>query len=191
MFDVRNLVLTLATTAALIFGSCYSIVAATLTFTDRATFLHSVGATITDGYDQPIYGYSSDTPILLTDAQMSAALNETRYRSTTAKDQNLVGPVYGNNPGAYCAGCNGSFVLDFTSTSIGNARGVFGFAMTLDSTAVAGDVFRFRNTRGSVEGELTVGGDEMTGQVGWPMAGHRPISLRRVDPSSSPGSPPR
>jgi hypothetical protein len=131
MFDLRNLILTFATTAALIFGSCYSIVAGTLTFTDRATFLHSVGATITDGYDQPIYGYRSDTPLLLTDAQMSAALNETKYRSTTATDQNLVGPVYGNNPGAYCAGCNGSFVLDFTSTSIGNARGVFGFAMDI------------------------------------------------------------
>jgi len=30
---------------------------------------------------------------------------------------------------------------------------------------VAGDVFRFKNPRGSVEGELTVSGDEMTGQA--------------------------
>ena len=30
---------------------------------------------------------------------------------------------------------------------------------------VAGDVFRFRLTNGSVEGELTVSGDEMSGQV--------------------------
>jgi hypothetical protein len=54
---------------------------------------------------------------------------------------------------------------------------------------VAGDVFRFRVTNGSVEGELKVSGDEMDGQVSW--MGSRPISLRRVDPSSRPASPPR
>jgi hypothetical protein len=56
---------------------------------------------------------------------------------------------------------------------------------------VSGDVFRFRNTRGSVEGELTVGGDEMTGQVTWPVASSRQITLRRVDSSSRPDSPRR
>ena len=54
---------------------------------------------------------------------------------------------------------------------------------------VAGDVFRFRVTNGSLEGELKVSGDEMTGEVS--LAGNRPLSLRRVDPSSPPGSPPR
>ena len=78
MLDFRNLILTLVTTAAIILGSCDPGAAATATFTDRATFLHSVGVTITDGYDQAVYGYSSGTPILLTDAQMSAALNETK-----------------------------------------------------------------------------------------------------------------
>jgi hypothetical protein len=55
---------------------------------------------------------------------------------------------------------------------------------------VAGDVFRFKETRGSgFEGELTVSGDEMTGVVSfW---GQRRLSLRRTDPSSLPGSPPR
>lgn len=55
---------------------------------------------------------------------------------------------------------------------------------------VAGDVFRFRNPRGSVEAELTVSGDEMTGVTSTP-AGRRAISLQRVEPSSRPGSQPR
>ncbi len=54
---------------------------------------------------------------------------------------------------------------------------------------VAGDVFRFRNARGSAEGELTVSGDEMNGRVS--LLGSQPLSLRRVDPSSRPASPPR
>jgi hypothetical protein len=55
---------------------------------------------------------------------------------------------------------------------------------------VAGDVFTFRNTRGSMEGELTVSGDEMNGRAST-YAGSRPVSLRRVDPSSRPDSPRR
>ena len=50
--------------------------------------------------------------------------------------------------------------------------------------AVTGDVFRFRQPDGTVEGELTVSGDEMTGQV-W-IGSLRPISLQRVDPSARP-----
>jgi hypothetical protein len=53
---------------------------------------------------------------------------------------------------------------------------------------VSGDVFRFRQTNGSVEGELTVNGDEMDGRVSLDQ-GSRPLSLRRVDPSSPPASP--
>jgi hypothetical protein len=55
---------------------------------------------------------------------------------------------------------------------------------------VAGDVFRFRDSRGCIEGELTVSGEEMVGQTSsW--LGTRAFSLRRVDPSSRPASPPR
>jgi hypothetical protein len=61
---------------------------------------------------------------------------------------------------------------------------------------VTGDVFRFASARGDVMGELTVSGDEMTGTMsraggGAHGGGARPISLRRVDPSSPPASPPR
>jgi hypothetical protein len=54
---------------------------------------------------------------------------------------------------------------------------------------VAGDVFRFRQTNGHMQGELTVSGDEMTGQMS--LGSSRPVSLRRVDPSSPAASPPR
>jgi len=60
---------------------------------------------------------------------------------------------------------------------------------------VAGDVFRFKDKRGGVEGELTVSGDEMTGlmsgRAGMGVGGSRSISLKRVDSSSRPGSLPR
>jgi hypothetical protein len=68
---------------------------------------------------------------------------------------------------------------------VGGLRG-FGLPTTpraIEGT-VTGDVFRFRQSDGAVEGELTVSGDEMSGQV-W-VGGLRPISLRRVDPSSRP-----
>jgi hypothetical protein len=56
---------------------------------------------------------------------------------------------------------------------------------------VTGDVFRFKNMRGTVEGELTVSVDEMKGVLSTEV-GRRPVPLQRADPSSSsPDSPPR
>ena len=51
------------------------------------------------------------------------------------------------------------------------------------SGTVTGDVFRFQSTRGVVAGELTVNGDMMSGTV--QVGGSRPITLRRIDSSSS------
>ena len=58
----------------------------------------------------------------------------------------------------------------------------------IDGT-VAGDVFRFRQTNGRMEGELTVSGDEMNGRA--TLFSSQPFSLQRVDPSSRPDSPRR
>ena len=55
---------------------------------------------------------------------------------------------------------------------------------------VAGDVFKFKDARGNLFGELTVNGDEMAGQYSGPM-GVRPLSLHRETPLSQSGSPPR
>ncbi|SRR6266404_3747467 len=83
----------------------------------------------------------------------------------------------------------GSTVKGFTR---GDARGLGcqGLAVGRIEGTVTGDVFRFRDSRGCVEGELTVSGDEMDGRAST-FAGSRPLSLRRGDPSSPPASPPR
>ncbi len=54
---------------------------------------------------------------------------------------------------------------------------------------VAGDVFSFRDSRGNVEGQVTVSGDEMTGLVS--ITGTRPITCRRLDHASVSPSLPR
>ena len=60
--------------------------------------------------------------------------------------------------------------------------------------SVAGDVFTFKNQRGSVSGELTVGGDDMTGQIsGWVFGGvgTRSIFLHRESVPSQTNPPTR
>jgi hypothetical protein len=69
-----------------------------------------------------------------------------------------------------------------------------GFAGTPGSGPIvgslAGDTFRFRQVNGSGEGEMTVSGDDMTGQIrGYPYLTR--VTLGRVNPSSKSGSPPR
>ena len=73
--------------------------------------------------------------------------------------------------------------------------GVASLAGPIDGT-VAGDVFRFRSARGDVEGQLTVSGDEMIGQMsraggGGGAGGAFSVVLRRVDSSPRPVAPPR
>jgi hypothetical protein len=56
--------------------------------------------------------------------------------------------------------------------------------------SVAGDVFSFKLPRGTGSGELTVSGDDMSGQFLWG-CGPTPMSFHRVDSVSRTGSPPR
>jgi hypothetical protein len=66
----------------------------------------------------------------------------------------------------------------------GWARQAYGSTTARPITGtVAGDVFRFKEVNGKLEGEVRVNGDEMTGEM-W-MSGLWPISLRRIDPSSA------
>ena len=51
---------------------------------------------------------------------------------------------------------------------------------------VAGDRFSFRQTNGTLTGEMTVSGDEMTGYA--TVTGQYPMSLRRVGSSPAPSS---
>ena len=55
---------------------------------------------------------------------------------------------------------------------------------------MAGDVLRFGNSRGTVNGELTVSGDEMSGTV-MTAAGRRAVALQRVERAGSTGTQPR
>src|SRR5262245_49802052 len=56
---------------------------------------------------------------------------------------------------------------------------------------MAGDVFTFKSSpRGASSVELTVSGDDMSGQILWGCGNSR-MSLRRVDSLSRTGSPPR
>jgi hypothetical protein len=49
---------------------------------------------------------------------------------------------------------------------------------------VAGDVFRFKHTDGSLEAQMTVSGDEMNGRItSFGMRGSGSLALRRVDSS--------
>jgi hypothetical protein len=93
-----------------------------------------------------------------------------------------------NNPGALFLDLRqeGATVQGFIR------QGASGAASSLHgpiSGTVAGDVFRFASARGIAEGELTVNGEEMSGTVS--IFGTRPLTLRRVHPSSPLASPPR
>lgn len=97
-------------------------------YSDRTTFEGELTASIVDDYSDAGYtaGDVFDNPTFdgFTSAGMSAVLGETSYETTGFVDNNLVAQANGNP--YYCGGCNGSFLLDFTTTSIGTASGVFG-----------------------------------------------------------------
>lgn len=85
---------------------------------DRTTFEAALSASVIDDYENASYGFDQS------DAVMSGVLGETQYTTTGFSDLNLV--FEGGGEHYYCAGCNGSFLLDFTSTSVGTSDGVFG-----------------------------------------------------------------
>jgi hypothetical protein len=95
--------------------------AATIFYTSESAFDAAIGISITDTYDSP--GYTS----MMSDAEMNKVFGETRYTTTGFPNQNIVyDRIYGFGGFAYCAGCNGSFILDFRHTSIGSSKGVYG-----------------------------------------------------------------
>ena len=85
---------------------------------NRAAFQAELASSFTDTYGAEL-GYPTGLNIL-TNAAMSAIAGETKYTTTGFNNLNIVGFGY------YCAGCNGSFKLDFTDTSFTKDGGVFG-----------------------------------------------------------------
>lgn len=95
-----------------------SAIAAPTYFAARPAFSSQLGSSVTDDYSNPGYIFIQNN------SAMSAVLGETDYRSTGFTDWNIV-----SDDGKYCAGCNGSFELSFTTTSVGDANGVFGVGL--------------------------------------------------------------
>ena len=120
---VKKVVKLLATSVlALPFLTSFSNAATT--FTDRSAFEQTLGSSITDDYEDPGYTGGATYPFF-DDATMSAVLGQTDYRSTAFSDNNIVSD-YGSGNHIYCAGCNGTFELGFTTTSVGSSDGVYG-----------------------------------------------------------------
>lgn len=95
--------------------------AAPVVYSDRSVFEWSLGLGLVDPYAVANYGLDME---IYTDAEMSAIVGETTYRSTGFSNLHILNGV--GDGRAYCAGCNGSFLLTFTSTSLGDASGVYG-----------------------------------------------------------------
>ncbi len=130
--SLRTSVLALAVAVAALAAGPAS---AFILFDDRATFQAELGASITDDYTNPGYDIDPMTGVnILTDGEMSAVLGETIYRPTGFSNNNIVGALIGSRTG-YCAGCNGSFLLSFASTSVGSDVGVFGVGLDIIANA--------------------------------------------------------
>ena len=95
----------------------------TIFYTSESAFDAAIGTSITDTYDSP--GYATFFNIEASNAQMNKVFGETRYTTTGFKNNNHLIPIFFDGP-AYCAGCNGSFILDFRHTSVGTSKGVYG-----------------------------------------------------------------
>lgn len=108
---------------------------AAIVYSDRTSFEATLVVSITDDYSAP--GYAAGNILdqanfdIHSDASMSAVLGETQYTSTGISNRNII-VNQAANP-LYCAGCNGSFLLDFTATSVGSAVGVFGVGLDVPS----------------------------------------------------------
>src|SRR4029078_417679 len=92
-------------------------------YDDLMTFQTDVTFTVTVDYSNPGYMF------IKTDAAMSVVIVETDYMTTGFMNLNIV------SGGAYCAGCNGSFQLSFTTTSVGTPAGVHGAGLHNPLTA--------------------------------------------------------
>jgi hypothetical protein len=101
-----------------------------MTYSDRSPFETQLGTFIVEDYSAA--GYSSGDIVDLptvdvhSNASVTAVRGEVDYRSTRNFGLNTIGFDSLSGTYFYCAGCNGSFELGFTTTSVGTAAGVFG-----------------------------------------------------------------
>lgn len=111
-------------------------------FTDRAAFeAECTAGTFLDNYEDPLYEHGDITDLPTLDiwsmAGMDAVKGETSYASTFFSPPNfsfVTGTVGVDR--AYCSGCNGTFRLILTGTSLGTAEGVHCLGFDVDSHAL-------------------------------------------------------
>ena len=131
---------TLAMTLLLPVAFCAPSQAATTMDTVRATFLGRLNTSVTDDYSALGYKSGDLTNLASFDhqsnAHMSAVLGETEYTTTGFSNTNFIQSPDTPDPN-YCAGCNGSFRLTFTSTSVGTGNGVFGAGFDSEYTSTS------------------------------------------------------
>ena len=98
-------------------------------FSLRSLFEAQLSPFIIDDYENTGYLsgdiHNGSTLDIHSNAHMSSILGETDYTSTGWDNWNFITLRSGGNH-VYCAGCNGSYLMDLTSTSIGGPLGVFG-----------------------------------------------------------------
>ncbi|MEH6478131.1 MAG: hypothetical protein V7727_20730 [Sneathiella sp.] len=120
----------IVSTSVVTLGLSLTSAFAATTYTDRSLFEATLGTSVTDDFSDAGYGRPAlGTVSRFTNAEMSAVLGETDYTSTSIGYPIRSNTVFGINAAngyAYCAGCNGSFNLGFTSTSVGTSDGVYG-----------------------------------------------------------------
>lgn len=105
-------------------------------YASRPAFQATLGTSVTDGYDSPPYPAGLG---IYDNATMSAFLGETDYETTGFLNWNI---IPGN--GTYCAGCNGSFRLTFTSTSqTAGGVGVFGAGVDIPNHNLSTPYFAY------------------------------------------------
>jgi len=90
--------------------------AQTTQYATRSPFAATLGTTVFDDYQNA--GYTG----VMTTAAVNAVRNETKYLPTLHLNSNFLFDTY-------CAGCNGSYQLNFATTSVSGANGVFGVGL--------------------------------------------------------------
>ena len=131
--------------------------------------------------------------LIITALVFGSGCAQTDWIDRTLVTVDVTGTWYGRRVGEYWFELEqqGSTVkgsLKFTTGSGWQSGGALSGPI---KGSVAGDLFRFSAARGSLDGELTVSGDEMNGRISSAQWGTHPFSLRRIDPSSRPDSPPQ
>ena len=114
---LTSLLLGMSLTASSAFASVIS--------TDRASFTSGLSSYLNDDYENPNYRHGDRIDLssldAFSDTAMTHVLGETSYKTTGFANLNL---MVGTTNHHYCAGCNGSFLLDFSNTSLSQGNGI-------------------------------------------------------------------